>query len=100
MRAEDRLQREGDTVRAALTERQPDQRRVEQEPVRRRHHGDLDVDAELVLELQRRGETAEVAADDHDLLGRHDRHPIPCLLQMRPHVHPTVDRPAPSRQGH
>jgi hypothetical protein len=38
VRAEDGLQREGDIGRVALAERQPDQRRIEQEAVRRRAH--------------------------------------------------------------
>jgi len=77
MRVEGRLQREGDIGRAALAERQPDQRRIEQEPVRRRNHRHLDVLTQLVLELQSRRQAAEVTPDHQHTHTSHNPHLIP-----------------------
>ncbi len=58
------LERERDVGGVALPERQPDERRVEDETVRRRDDGDHDLVAQLVLELEGSGQAGEVPADD------------------------------------
>jgi len=68
VRGEGRFHREGDVGWGALAERQPDQRGVEQEPIRGRDHGHVDIAVQLVLDGQRRGQSTEVASQ-HDHLG-------------------------------
>ena len=57
---ERRREREGDVGGAALAERQPDQRRVEQEVVRRGDHPDIHVAVQLVADRERCGQPAEI----------------------------------------
>ena len=66
--AERRLDREGDVLRLALAERQPDEAGVEHEAVARRDDLDVDIAVELVLDGERRSQAAEIAAEDEYLL--------------------------------
>ena len=90
MGIERRRQRKRDVRRGPLAERQPDQRRVEQEPVRSRHHRHVDIAMQLVTHRQRRRQPAEVATQHHHTLARH-RH----LLSV---TEPVNRRPAPPRR--
>jgi hypothetical protein len=56
-------QREGDVRGTPLAERQPDQRRIEQEPVGGRDHPHVHVAVQLMLDGQGRGQAAEVSPE-------------------------------------
>jgi len=64
-------ERERDVSRAALAERQPDQRRIEHEPVRRGDHPDVHVTVQFTADRQRRGQPSEVPAQHEHLLAAH-----------------------------
>ena len=83
VRVEGRGQWERDVTRRPLPERQPDQRGVEQEPVRRRHHPDVHVAVQLVLHRQRGGQPAEVPTQHQHLLARHLRLPSSVGRRLR-----------------
>src|SRR4029450_12051562 len=68
VRLEGRAEREGDVLRRSLAEGQPDERRVEQEGIRRRYHRDVGILVELVFYAEGRGQPAEVAAEHQNLL--------------------------------
>jgi hypothetical protein len=68
---ERRRERERDVGRAALAERQPDQRRIEQEPVRGRDHPDIHVAVQLMADRERRGQPSEIPAQHEHLLAAH-----------------------------
>jgi hypothetical protein len=59
--------REGDVAGAALAERQPDQRRAEQEAVAVAEHGHVHVTVQFLADRDRRGQPAEVAAENQNL---------------------------------
>ena len=73
---ERRRQWERDVTRGSLPERQPDQRRVEQEPVRCGDDADVDIAVQLVLHRQRGGEASEVPAHHQHLLACHLPAPV------------------------
>ena len=62
---ERRRKRKRDVGRCAFPERQPDQRRVEQEPVRRRHDRHVHIAMQLMAHRQGCGQAAEVATQHH-----------------------------------
>ena len=61
--------------RIAFAERQPNQARVEHEPVRRGHHLHLDVAAKLTLHRQGGGKATEIRPENQNPLP-HDRTPL------------------------
>jgi hypothetical protein len=65
---EGRRDRERDVLGIALAERQPDQARVEHEPVGRGKHPHIHVTAQLPLHRQGRGEPAEIGTQHEHLL--------------------------------
>jgi hypothetical protein len=55
----------------APAEGDPDEGRVELEPVRLGHYGDVHAVPQLVLEAERGGQAGEVPAEHQHVLGRH-----------------------------